>query len=157
MLKPAHIILLILIILLVFGAKRLPEIAGSVGKSMKVFKKEVKELQEDDDPRPQVDGRRDDAWTQAAHQGPGAPYAAPYTGQPGQQPYGQPGQQPYAQPGQVPQPTYGQPSPGAPAPQPYAQPYIAPQPQQTSLDGTAQPGQAHGPQDVPPAAPEPRL
>lgn len=48
-LQPGHIIVLVLVILLVFGASKLPDIAGSIGKSLKVFKKEVKELREDDD------------------------------------------------------------------------------------------------------------
>ena len=49
-LKPVHLLVLLVVILLLFGAKKLPEIAGSVGKSAKVFKKEIKELREDDDP-----------------------------------------------------------------------------------------------------------
>jgi sec-independent protein translocase protein TatA len=48
-LQPTHIILLVVVILLVFGFSRLPDIASSIGKAMKVFKKEVKELREDDD------------------------------------------------------------------------------------------------------------
>lgn len=39
----------ILLIMLLFGANKLPGLAGSVGKSLKIFKKEVKELQEDTD------------------------------------------------------------------------------------------------------------
>ncbi|GAA1629973.1 Sec-independent protein translocase subunit TatA [Georgenia ruanii] len=48
-LQPSHIIILLLVILLIFGASKLPDIAKSVGQSLKVFKKEVKELREDDD------------------------------------------------------------------------------------------------------------
>ncbi|ARD41688.1 Sec-independent protein translocase subunit TatA [Actinomyces gaoshouyii] len=48
--KPWHWIVLLIVILLVFGAGKLPEIASSLGQSMKVFKKEVKELREDDAP-----------------------------------------------------------------------------------------------------------
>lgn len=47
--SPTHIVVLLVIIILIFGANKLPEIAGNLGKSMKVFKKEVKELREDDD------------------------------------------------------------------------------------------------------------
>ncbi len=43
-----EIIIIILLLLLVFGAAKLPQIASSVGQSMKVFKKEVHELREDD-------------------------------------------------------------------------------------------------------------
>lgn len=44
------IVVLVIVVLLLFGANKLPEIAGSIGKSMKVFKKEVKELREDETP-----------------------------------------------------------------------------------------------------------
>lgn len=50
--NPAVIIVLILLIVLLFGSRRLPELARSVGQSLKIFKKEVKELKDDDDPRP---------------------------------------------------------------------------------------------------------
>jgi len=50
MLKPWHIIVLVVVILLLFGARRLPDLARSVGQSLKIFKKEVKELNEDDTP-----------------------------------------------------------------------------------------------------------
>ena len=46
--RPWHWIVVLLVVLLIFGGNKLPELAGSVGKSMKVFKKEVKELQDDD-------------------------------------------------------------------------------------------------------------
>jgi sec-independent protein translocase protein TatA len=44
MLKPWHIIVLVAVVLLMFGAKRLPDLARSVGQSLKIFKSEVKEL-----------------------------------------------------------------------------------------------------------------
>ena len=43
-----HMIVLLVLVLVVFGSSRLPDIAKSVGQSMKVFKKEVKELRDDD-------------------------------------------------------------------------------------------------------------
>lgn len=48
-LQPSHIIILLLVIILIFGASKLPDIASNIGKSLKVFKKEVKELRDDDD------------------------------------------------------------------------------------------------------------
>ncbi len=45
-----QIAILILIIVVIFGAARLPSIARNVGESLKVFKKEVKELRDDDEP-----------------------------------------------------------------------------------------------------------
>ena len=46
--KPSHIIFLLIVVILLFGYKKLPDIARSVGQSMKGFKKEVKELRDDD-------------------------------------------------------------------------------------------------------------
>lgn len=46
--KPSHIIFLLVVVILLFGYRKLPDIARSVGQSMKVFKKEVKELRDDD-------------------------------------------------------------------------------------------------------------
>lgn len=48
--RPWHWIVLLVVVLLLFGAKRLPDLAKSVGQSLKIFKKEIKELQEDDAP-----------------------------------------------------------------------------------------------------------
>ena len=42
------IVVLVVVVLLLFGARRLPDVAASVGKSLKIFKKEVKDLTEDD-------------------------------------------------------------------------------------------------------------
>lgn len=42
-----HIVVLLLVVLLLFGANRLPDLARSVGKSMKIFKDEVKDLRDD--------------------------------------------------------------------------------------------------------------
>ncbi len=52
MLRPTHILVLLLVLVVLFGAKRLPDVARSVGQSLKVFKKEVSELQDDDVPAP---------------------------------------------------------------------------------------------------------
>ena len=40
------------IVLFLFGAKKLPELAGSLGKSMKEFKKGVAEAGEEEPPKP---------------------------------------------------------------------------------------------------------
>ena len=47
--KPSHIIFLLIVVILLFGYRKLPDIARSVGQSMKVFKKEVKELRDEDE------------------------------------------------------------------------------------------------------------
>ncbi|MBB3051007.1 sec-independent protein translocase protein TatA [Prauserella isguenensis] len=43
-LQPWHLIILVLVVVVLFGAKRLPDAARSIGKSMKVFKAETKDL-----------------------------------------------------------------------------------------------------------------
>ena len=42
-----ELLVILLIVLLLFGAKRLPEIARGLGKSMHEFKKGLKELETD--------------------------------------------------------------------------------------------------------------
>jgi sec-independent protein translocase protein TatA len=49
-LRPIEILLIVLVILLLFGARRLPDLARSVGRSLKIFKTEVKDLRDDDRP-----------------------------------------------------------------------------------------------------------
>lgn len=53
-LKPWHIIVLLIVIILLFGANRLPDLAKSLGQSLKIFKAEVKDLTADDKPAPTV-------------------------------------------------------------------------------------------------------
>lgn len=50
-LKPWHIIVLIIVLLIVFGASKLPDIAKNLGKSAKIMKKEMRELTEDEEPK----------------------------------------------------------------------------------------------------------
>jgi sec-independent protein translocase protein TatA len=49
-LRPIEIIAILLVVLLLFGAKRLPDLARSVGRSLKIFKTEVKDLRDEDRP-----------------------------------------------------------------------------------------------------------
>jgi len=51
-LSPWHWAILAIVIILLFGAKRLPDAARSLGKSMRIFKAEVKELQNASPPPP---------------------------------------------------------------------------------------------------------
>lgn len=48
-LKPMEILLVLLIVLLLFGARRLPELARGVGKSLKIFKSEVRDIRAEDE------------------------------------------------------------------------------------------------------------
>ena len=52
---PGEIVLLLLLALLLFGAKRLPEIGRSLGKGMREFKDSVSGKDDDDDERPQLE------------------------------------------------------------------------------------------------------
>jgi sec-independent protein translocase protein TatA len=45
---PWHIIILVVVLVLLFGAKRLPGAAQSLGQSMHIFKKSVQGLSQDD-------------------------------------------------------------------------------------------------------------
>ncbi len=119
-LKPWHIIIFVVVLVLLFGAKRLPDAARSLGRSLRIMKAETKGLIDDDSnvaekAEPQHSRQLLSGEVQGGYP-PGQ-----YQQQPpqyGQQPpqYQQPG---YQQPGQQ-QPGYQQPQP------PPAQPYVDP-------------------------------
>jgi len=69
-LQPSHVIVVLIILVLLFGAKRLPDMAKSVGQSLKIFKSEIKDLKADDAPAPTVASA-------PVEQPPAAPAAAP--------------------------------------------------------------------------------
>lgn len=49
-----ELLILVLVIVVLFGAKRLPDAARSVGRSLRIFKAETKGLTESDQPAPGV-------------------------------------------------------------------------------------------------------
>ena len=49
-LQPWHWLIVIAVFVLLFGAKKLPDAARSLGKSMRIFKSEIKEMQADSKP-----------------------------------------------------------------------------------------------------------
>jgi sec-independent protein translocase protein TatA len=51
-LQPWHWVIVIAVFVLLFGAKKLPDAARSLGQSMRIFKSEVKEMK---DPKPDPD------------------------------------------------------------------------------------------------------
>lgn len=55
-----HLLVLVLVILLLFGAAKLPALAKSMGQSARVFKGEMKAMKDDD-------GRSDDASADVAN------------------------------------------------------------------------------------------
>jgi sec-independent protein translocase protein TatA len=46
--NPLMLLVVVLLIVVLFGAKRLPDAARSLGRSMRIFKSEVKEMKKDD-------------------------------------------------------------------------------------------------------------
>ena len=46
-LTPGHLAIIAVLVIVLFGAKRLPDAARSLGKSLRIFKSEVRELQSD--------------------------------------------------------------------------------------------------------------
>ncbi len=76
-LGPQELIIILVIIVLLFGASKLPELARGSGRALRIFKAETKGLTDDDDtltpeqrelqsrqradePHPQAETRRDD-------------------------------------------------------------------------------------------------
>lgn len=49
-LGPTELIIIAVVLVLLFGAKKLPDAARSIGRSMRIFKSEVKEMNNDDAP-----------------------------------------------------------------------------------------------------------
>lgn len=47
LIEPWHILLLVVIVAVLFGWKKLPDISRSVGRSMRIFKSEVTEMKND--------------------------------------------------------------------------------------------------------------
>lgn len=45
-----HLVVLVIVIVLVFGWKRLPDAARSLGRSMRIFKSEVEQMKDDSKP-----------------------------------------------------------------------------------------------------------
>jgi sec-independent protein translocase protein TatA len=53
-LTPGHLAIIAVLVIVLFGAKRLPDAARSLGKSLRIFKSEVRELQNDGKPNTPV-------------------------------------------------------------------------------------------------------
>ena len=47
LIKPWHLLILVAVIVILFGFKRLPDAARSLGRSMRIFKSEVEEMKKD--------------------------------------------------------------------------------------------------------------
>ena len=73
---PWVIPVLILIIVMLFGSSKLPDLARNMGRALKIVKKEVKELREEDAPAP-APAPAPTAQAPVAPPAPAAPQAAP--------------------------------------------------------------------------------
>lgn len=54
-LKPYELVLILLVVVVLFGAKKLPDLARSLGKSARILKSEAKAMK-NDDPAPAASG-----------------------------------------------------------------------------------------------------
>ncbi|MFB6891061.1 Sec-independent protein translocase subunit TatA [Kitasatospora sp. NPDC056327] len=70
-LEPWHVLVVLAVVILLFGSKKLPEMARGLGKSMRILKAETKAMREDDTPG--------DAAAQGTAQSTAAPAPAPAT------------------------------------------------------------------------------
>jgi sec-independent protein translocase protein TatA len=57
-LGPTEIILILLVLVLLFGAKKLPELARGSGRALRIFKAETKGLMDEDDETAKTDEQR---------------------------------------------------------------------------------------------------
>ena len=69
--SPWHLLILAAVFVLLFGAKKLPDAARSMGKSLRIFKTEIKGLHDDDQQAAQEQQRP--AQPQQLTAAPGAP------------------------------------------------------------------------------------
>ena len=58
--SPAQLLILVLIILLLFGASRLPNTARQMGRSMRIFRSEMKEMKTENPPKPKGEDTDED-------------------------------------------------------------------------------------------------
>jgi sec-independent protein translocase protein TatA len=57
-LGPTEIILILLVLVLLFGAKKLPELARGSGRALRIFKAETKGLMDDEDDKTKTEEQR---------------------------------------------------------------------------------------------------
>ena len=58
-LGPTEIVLILAVIILLFGATKLPELARGSGRALRIFKAETKGLMDDDDDKSKTDEERE--------------------------------------------------------------------------------------------------
>ena len=61
--EPSHLLIIAIVIIVLFGSRKLPDAARGLGRSMRIFKSEVRQMKDDDRaadetrPEPPVDRR----------------------------------------------------------------------------------------------------
>lgn len=110
-LKPWHIAIFVVVLVLLFGAKRLPDAARSLGRSLRIIKAETKGLVDDNNVADKAEAQHGhqplQGEVQPGYAQPGYQQQPPHAGYQQPQPgYQQPPAQPYAQPGQPPAQEY---------------------------------------------------
>lgn len=80
--KGLTLLIVLLVVLVLFGAKRLPDAARSLGRSMRIFKAETKGLLSDDEAAAPAQGSQAAPVARNLEIPPGAPTAAPPAAQP---------------------------------------------------------------------------
>ena len=94
---PTELIIIVVVLILLFGAKKLPDAARSLGRSMRIFKSEVKEMSNDDQPQGQIAPPQQPQqayWDQPQNQPQAQPLQQPQNPQQYPPQQGQPGQNP---------------------------------------------------------------
>ncbi len=86
-----ELILIVLVLVLLFGAKKLPELARGSGRALRIFKAETKGLIDDDEDEPTTTTKTTTVRPTQAIEPPGAtlqppPTQQPTTAQPGSEP-----------------------------------------------------------------------
>ena len=82
-LQPWHWVIVIAVFVLLFGAKKLPDAARSLGKSMRIFKSEIKEMQADSTPEARSAARNPDRLGARRRRRPAPADGAPHRQTPG--------------------------------------------------------------------------
>ncbi len=94
---PPEIILVLLVLVLLFGAKKLPELARGSGRALRIFKAETKGLLDDEEDKRTPEQRQVDA-QHTLEAPPTAPPTPPPVAPPTGQPTGQPSTRPTGEP-----------------------------------------------------------
>jgi sec-independent protein translocase protein TatA len=90
LLEPWHIVILILVIGILFGWKKLPDAARSLGRSMRIFKSEVEEMKKDGKPTSAASSDTVKGETVRPNDDPKDPTWAPTVKSPEHEPHNQP-------------------------------------------------------------------